>query len=579
MTFVKGVTTWGALASKLTALACGEVADDFGITVETASQWRRQTAGQPVIAAPASKEVTIQQEHRAGYWDRSDDTGMYTDAQPTAGAFFKTTNIITSSSGGLWGSSNKKRLFANITIVTVNTTANDYSTLVASLKVIGYDNTTYTMIVQNNIAFAADGTGNFSVSTGGVSWTFSYSVGSPTGFVPLVATFQRDFTPEYPGGIDAWNGFGKAFGTATFSVAPSGVAGTDYDIIKTQGAVNNININTYYTPIGVRPVISRGNGLGIKTQAALNGNRYALSFGLTEAIGAFLYNIPNVYIPSVTANGNQIQFAWGGTSVDSDGFRSYGNGGSTQIAPFGFVQPFTQATASPTAALEYWMSVTPSHITLAVNGDVAATGVFSINQIAEITPPIGDTVLLNNWYIGILTPGLQRNYYRLGRHPLIDAYSVKGFRDGGRDWQTGFGRSDFYYNSGEIYYSGFTGEMLPNNNQSCLEDQYSYGYFSDPISQITNRNIINYVTGDWNLSGLSLLSHRYGTNSTEPLPGIMRPGGTVSHGLLKVPSGGFASGDELTDSATGKKYMLWVCDNSALVGIAGYPWGIAQEEV
>ena len=66
MTWLHGETTWGAVLDKVIDLATGASADDFGVTTDLGSRWRRPLAGVSWMAAPATTDVALVQEHRAG---------------------------------------------------------------------------------------------------------------------------------------------------------------------------------------------------------------------------------------------------------------------------------------------------------------------------------------------------------------------------------------------------------------------------------------------------------------------------------------------------------------------------------
>ena len=592
MTFLKGTTTWAQLVDKMTALACGEVADDYGVTASPAHKWRRQVAGQPVIMPPATEDTVVTQEHRSGYWMRLDDSGFMADRLSTARTFCRTTAITT----GTWNTATVyPLLYIGIAVTAVNTVSGNYSNAVVQVKAQSINSTSQTAHSNGtNVTLSAAGTATFTF--GGL--TFSIQLGDPSGFLGLGAVFVRHFTPTYLGGIDSWRAFGKATGAPSYSVAPSGTAGTDWDAVSLLGYTSRFSTSNYYIqspgPGGAYPGYGI-QGMGIKTNAALTGNRYVVSFPKNEAVVSLCY-----LGGAAASTTSRIDFVWGGVGYDpSTGLPRYGASGQNQMwttRPQGgptFLQPFSTTPSNTAAKVEYWISVTDKHITVALNGESTYNGQTTQNYISKI---VQNEVLVGRdptWAAGVIIDAngggnfnVERSYIRLGAHPLSGPISQAGVRDGGRDWQTGMGRWDFVHHfvasNTAPQLSALLGEvMYPASNTM-------YGYTSEAMasnqaamsSTSPRATTPNYADPRWYLLALPLLDYSGAANSTSieaNYPGFTIAEGYVDHGFLLLGLGGFADGDELTDTATGKKYMLWL--GTVRSGPAGQFWGLAQEEV
>lgn len=591
MTFLKGTTTWAQLVGKMTALACGEVADDYGVTASSAHKWRRQVAGQPVIMPPASEDTVVTQEHRSGYWMRLDDSGFMSDRLATARTFCRTTAIIT----GTWPAAVYNLLYVGLKVTTANTVSGNYSNAVVQFKAQSVNATTYAAHSSGtNITLSATGTGTFTFN----GLTFSIQLGDPSGFLGVGVTFARYFTPTYLGGIDAWRAFGKATGSPSYSVSPSGTSGTDWDAVSILGNNSAFSTNGSFVQYPGPSNSAAGNGtqgMGIKTNAALTGNRYVVAFPKNEAVLSFCY-----FGGGAASASSRIDFVWGGVGYDpTTGLPRYGASGQNLMwatRPLGgptFLQPFSTTPSNTAAKVEYWISVTDKHITVALNGESTYNGQTTQNYVSKI---VQNEVLVGRdptWAVGVIADAntstafsAERNYIRLGAHPLSGPISQAGVRDGGRDWQTGMGRWDFVHpfvaNNPAPQLSALLGEvMYPATNTM-------YGYTSEAMassqaamSVVSPRATTpNYADPRWSLLALPLLDYSGPANSTSiesSYPGFTVAEGYVDHGFLLLGLGGFADGDELTDTVTGKKYMLWL--GTLRSGPAGSSWGLAQEEV
>lgn len=571
MTYLKGETTWGAagatLLTKILDLITGTVADDFGTTVATADRWRRPVAGASAyICPPASTDVVQTQEHRAGYWTRIDDACLYVDGSAAANMKVRQT-----AGWNAWHAVFGEIMVMTMQVITPNTVAGDYSNAVARFR---WQSLSVADVVVGQgsgatVTLNAAGTGTWTYVAG---YTMSINVTDPSGILKSGACYTRAFTNTYRGGIDYWRGYAKSPTRAiTWVTAPAGTSGTDWAPTDNEAAfshISNMSASTSYweTPSNYYLGLSPYYGLGIKTDAGLTGARYEVTFNKNEAGGLFYMS------------GNTILHRWGGTGVKSNATRLYGLEGDVAVNGPTWLQPFTGTPVS-TSRVQYWITVKEGHIAVVLNGDPGSGGgVVTANMIAKMA--VEDSVNdLGCWFKGAVNVV---TYYRMGAHYLVERLSKKGFNDGGRDWQTGSGRVDYLqYNDASGWWYGQQGfgwwTNAPRDNPPrVLSVDNANTYYPVPFS--TDRVTQNRVDPRGPMLGFWCSDGAVTQVENAKFDGLYRPRGRVERGYWMYPTGGWASGDELQDSVTGEKWMLFGV--TAYVGslVSGYG-GLALEQV
>ena len=551
--FLKGETTWAELVDKLIDLATGAVADDVGNTVPVDDRWRRPLAGVPHLVAPASTDVQITQEHRAGYWLRIDDAVMFADKTDLANQFVRQTAVWSA-----WHSGFREALICTMQVTTPNTVAGDYSNAVVRIKANSHDGSAGTAITGGVlVTLNAAGVGTWTYASG---YTMSFALGDPSGFLAGNAFYYRVFTNKWRGGIDTWRGYGKATAVATFGTPLAGVEGVDWDetldYCPPPGNTLQTSANYWETTATGVAWMDAGWGVGYRTNTALNGAPYEVTFSKNEC-----------QIQVFTSTVNYLFLRWGGTGLDAAGTtRRYGREGSTGSAGNSFLRPFT-GTPVGTSRIQYWLSVKDGHLAVALNGDSAKAGVTTHNLLAkvEVDDPDNDN---GCWMKGAVANF--RAWQRLGPHYLIERLSAKGLRDGGRDWQTGYGRMDFHpfdaseWANGECGYTWTTSDI--SDNRMMTPDSNASEVW--PLPQTIDRTVLpNLVDPRWPLLGWSLADEvTRTTESSSRITGLYRPRGYVGRGLWMTPRGGFADGDELVDTDTGDRYMLFLANAQSALG-------------
>lgn len=558
MTYLYGETTWGEMADKFIGLVTGAEADDQGTTVPGALAWRQPAVDPSMIAAQAQYDRPVTQEHRAGYWTRFDDNVlMNSGAAPKAPN--QVCQQVTCWDG--WYTTSYVAYIVSLSVITTNATVGDYSGAQVRLKMFSINTSNGTDRQSSGSTITLNAVGVGSYTYGGKTMTFKLS--DPSGKLTTGCYYQRVFTPTYKGGIDVWRGFGRSIDAPTFTTPPPGTA-DDWGHTLDYNVRGDMETSYFEYPLYAYQFFTTFCwGLGIKTNAALTGARYEVSFNKVDSLG------------SIYTSTTSLMFQWGGTGMNPDiggGTRYFGKEGWYQGSRNGkaLSSPFG-AAAPPEARVQYWMNVTDTHIAIVMNGEAAYSGRVSGNMIAKLKTIYDDDP--GCWYFGSMTSWSQEaQWYRLGNAYMVEKVSAKGVNDGGRDWQTGEARLDML--------------GLPYDNNSLGSpfgfQSSSYGTASAVPNQVYNRDA-NTSGGDdsdnwvlprkltrdtspvdinrWTMACLSLgdatgyaPSYRQGRSTIE---GLAYPRGYVDEGLWEIPNGGFLDGDVLEDASTGEKWTLF----------------------
>lgn len=568
MTWVKGQTTWSSLVDKLTKLACGEVADDSSVTVAVGDQWVREIGGQDLLRSHASENVSVpNMSNRSGYWALA--WGNYSFANTAAQkAVCKQNNVFTSTPTGVVSG----RWWIRLTVTQANTVAGNYSNLIFSY--FGQDaDTGATLTSWNNSGAVPNSAGVYTLPNGCVV-QFSH----PDGIIPYGVVWLRGFTTTYTGGIDYWPMLNRKAAAPSFSVAPAGVAGTDYDVVEIPTGYSQLWANN--STAGPAYNMHMHQGLGFKTNGGLTGGLYTVNWTMA---GQKL----RLYAGSGAENGRVYLEIGSGGAVDSvyqgPVYRQYGDGFNYKKMPWNalagnnqnpagygpngtpWLYPFiTPGSVSGGAPVQYWMSVKPNRIAIVLNGDPGYSGKMTCNWVGKMTPyyPSYDTF---PWVWGQHAtspmPGM-------GMHTQWTLVGSKLRADGseGRDWQTGWMRSDL---SWLTYAGGVANNPFMNNgfplwpvNAFSQDPANNNARYWAPMDQTKPSTWDN----KWWLYGFVMTDHGHsidGSMAWNAAHDDRFPRGKIASGCLYLPghsSGGWASGDELTDTVTGDKYFLVEAD-------------------
>lgn len=529
------------------------------------------------IRTPSSKDVaTGNCSGRTGYWLNvgSTNNNGATVSNAVARQVSPYTSTPAAASSGRWHST--------LRVSVANTTPGNYST--ASITEFTYDADSATAIVSGNVR-TPNAAGLITLSNGA-----TVSVTDPSGTLVLGAAWQRGFTSTYTYGVDQWPFLYRASGTPTFSVAPPGVAGTDYDIV-TQSYTGNTNVNS----------CDRGgmlHGLGIKTATGLGSNNlYTASWNMA-LVKCRIFN---------SATSGVLSLDVGQSKKD--------NGATANFATFRNVSGYrcgswakafsTAGSVTAASAVQYFMSVTADGIVLILNGDPGSTGKLCTSTIGAFTPiePTYDVFpVAFNAYVADYTAdnptgsefalGTQYMYWTLRRHQDGSEVSAS------RDWQTRWMRGDHLNFFGPPFFGGSSVSDVTAGTAAAAYGEAGGGATFVPrltaLGVNTGSSNLSYLPGSqnkpapdgkWWLYGFQFAEGSWvNTTASTAVDENRFVRGQMSARFAFAPGPGWGSGDELTDTATGTRWLLVAPD---YIGLGGrfrsttntYTGGMAVAEI
>lgn len=576
MTYLVATTTYPNFISKLTNLISGAEADDFGTTCAVGDRW--QSLGNGTIAQPLSTGYEITQEHRAGYWVRTDDNIMTRDGGAFANTFLRQTGIWSGWSAS-WDS-----IIAYAQVTVANTVAGNYSNATVSIAISGVNNAGVAQAILTATNYTPNAAGDISVTVSG--FTMTMRIGDPSGILALNAYFLRSFTDRAKGGYDYWRGFEHALPadftspTATnkhfvFTTGNeiAGVEDTDWEIcgqgryIPRNDNANATAVAFRRTPVGGAPISGYSGhsaGIGIKTNTSLTGNRYEVKFKVYDSVGSIAWSSDTLSL--IYRSGT-----WG--TDGSTGVR-YGLGGN----PTGtsLCKPYN-ITQNSSTSIQMFISVKPDWLCVVLFPDAGFAGVtvgFQISRVAEDDP------VMTRGCWAIPYSGGNTQFIRLGLHSTMEymGHRGKGYRDGGRDWQTAWGRCDYWVStdSGSNWLNA-NKEGFPTYPNAASDFRYmvTVNRFIDGtaansaiggIPTTWNRNtFLNGIDDRWpavqyyvadNANTVTTTSEWRTAETTQATTGCIKPRGFLKSAIYQIPLGGYANGDELQESVSGSKSLL-----------------------
>lgn len=622
MTWLSGSTTWGALPQKLAQLLCGEVADDNAATVASGDRWVREftrtvtdgvlnstttvtsataaftaadkganvigtgipagttiatvTNGTTIVLSAAATAtgsgVTLQIAHdtirtassadastgaisnRCGYFGHMYHPGDVTTAATSRNTFCKVTSPFTSDPS----TSGFHRWVVTVTVNTANSVSGNYSTASLNERIWDADSGV-------SVSNATRNPNSAGLVTGANGLT--YTVGDASGTLLVSTVWQRGFSATYMYGIDLWKMLHRQGSTApSFSVAPPGVAGTDYDIVRlpmpssltaSSGITNATQFDT-----NVGAVYYTGNlfhGLGIKTATGLGSNPlYTVSFSMALFKGRIFYSGTNGIL-SLDVGQSMVD----AVNSAGGGYRLIGLIGSSRVASW-IKCAATAGSVSSSTGIQYFISVKANGVIVVLNADPSATGKLGVAAICAFTPaestydvlPIAYTRTVYDYTADQSQTPLdalasQHMYLWLRRH--------QDGSEGSRDWQTKWMRADldnaFVPMVGNpIRYQEAAGVVPTTNSASS-----GVPYRQNQPAQDGKWWLYGYQFGEGTTAAT------WSTNATDEAK-VLR--GYWNSRFFFVPGGSWSSGDELSDTVSGQKYLLVMPD---YLGV-GYRW-------
>lgn len=560
--WLKGQTTWVNLTSDLTKLLCGEITDGGGNTVPLGDRWIRETAGQDCIYPPSTQDVAgIGGSLRTGYFSAFTGRLASTNVENSPKTVCKQTNIFTSAPGG----ATKWALV--IAVTTANTVIGDYSTARVGYAIFNMDTAVF-ISANNSLAPAANG--NLTITNG-----CTINISNPTGFILINEVFHREFTSVYVGGIDWFGPFYHLRNSAvSFSVAPPGSTGTDWDVVEIPhiasmgtGGTSWGSGGSSYTGVNLTQQSGgMGGGLGIKTNTILTGALYTCSWTCAGT---------KMRLANSASNGQIDLFAWAGFANDGGTYRRMG--GTQRTA---WLRPYqTPAQVTNGSAVQYWMSVKANKVCIILNADPAQTGKLCCNWFGKLQNLQEPTYDKFPWVCGqanTLNDYTADNTNDNGFDLIAPGYLAhfRSRQDGseGRDWQTAWIKADGgSMLSNDLF--NFVSSMvnpavtlqavgMPSTSRTLgVNPTQGLSRHAAPITQQKPNPWDNkwwlyaFYYADWGFTSNDMSNDAIGdairSNSDSR---FIRADSTPFFYWLSQT--GWSSGDELTDTATSKVYFL-----------------------
>lgn len=576
MTWLKGQTTYANLADDLTKLACGEIADGSAVTCDSADKWDRVIAGQNCIQSPSSEDIALgNMSNRAGYWSMQTTATIST----AAGLNHFIPYVMVCKQTTIWsgvpstiGASG--RWAFTLRCSAANTVAGVYNT--ATITFQYWDLDTGLSIQASTVAISSSGV--VTLSFGGKNCTVTMT--DPSGILQTAPTFYRGFSGTYLGGFD-WLGpfYARRRSAATFSVNPPGTVSTDYDITSIGvTSVPSPAVTSNYT--SVFPAGGMLSGIGVKTNTFLTGALYTYTHSM-----AF-----NQLRMKQGATAGQIDLEWLSRIAD-DGSGTYRQSGPGTLIAAWLRTHTTPGSVTSGSTVQYWMSVKPRKISIILNANPGDSGKLTCAMTGEYTPhdstndvnPVwcSDSALAyfatdNTQAPAIIIMGTLAQWAQ--RRADISAF---------RDWQTGYSRADLDMSAFNSTGSQYTVRGTNNAYTTIYGASVSIGqigpligltpnlfgssgpnggsqWFYPPTAPGVQQKPSN-LDGKWWLYGVVLhegnVASTTAGSSTTMFEAVHRGYiGGANSSVFWVPGFAWSSGDELTDTVSGKKYFLVQAD-------------------
>jgi hypothetical protein len=639
ITWVKGTTTWAALSQKLAQLVCGEVADDSSVTVASGDKWVREvtrsvtdgvlngtttftsataaftsadvnasiiatgiplgttiasvTNGTTVIMSvaatttassvatqiafdtirtPSTKDVSTGScSNRTGYFSLMGVQNSASIMSVASSSVCRVTTAYTSDPS----SSGFHRWVTTTSVQTANSVSGNYSTATIAYQVFDADSGTQ---ISSSSA-VPNSAGSVTLSAGLV-----VSITDPSGFLTANTRWVRAFSATYMYGIDYWPMLYRQGATApTFSVAPPGVSGTDYDIVSIphppQTWLNQwCDRSSFFHGLGIKT--STGNG---------SGALYTVSFSMALAKGR-IFN---------SATAGQLSLDVGQAKLDTVNGSIIRNVGGIRVTSW--CKPFqTAGSVSGTSQVQYWISVKNDGIMLVLNGDPGATGKLSTAWYGAMTAadttydvlPVAFNFQNLDFTVDVANDTTYQNWALAAHYGYWSLRRRQDGSEGSRDWQTKWMRSEglWYGTSAGMYNADIVAANVGTSPGVTLLTQLTS--LSGTTGQSGNTVIPSYpgrqskpmIDGKWWLYGYTYVEGPWSAVGMGTIDETRIVRCTQSTRFLYIPGDGFGSGDELTDTGTSIKYLLAVPDYPGIgcrvrTGASVYYGGLAVAEL
>jgi hypothetical protein len=628
MTWVKGTTTWGAVASDLTRLICGEMADSTSTTVAVGDRWVREftrtvtdgvlnstttvtsatanftnadvgaavigtgipagarvstvtnstTIVLTVAASTTASAVTIQIAHDTIRTPSAKDVntgsvsarcGYFLSLGVSGDSMATARSTVVRVSSPFTAdpsTSGFHRWVVGMKVTTANTVPGNYSTAVLSFNY--YDADSGSNLSTSSVTLNASGVGTMG---SGLQITCS----DPSGTLTLNSLFIRGFTSTYMRGIDCWPMYYRASAAATFSVNPPGTQGTDWDIVTQINApvANSTAWNQTYSS-------ERGSlftGLGIKTATGLGtGDLYTLSFPMALAKGRIF----------ASATNGILSLDVGQSRVDTVNGNALRVGAGIRVTNW-LKCAATAASVATTSQIQYWISVKSDGIALVLNMDPAATGKMGTAYFGSYTPY--DTtydvfpIMFNvDGPVDWSSVASSASGYMMGnQYAYLALVRRQDGSEGSRDWQTKWMRGECLGIAQGVGYSGHgptdstaSFQVAANSTNISPARMAPLGIYAGDLSAggatqaqyPPRQNKPSPIDGKWWLYGFDYTEGQFNSSGAANDDENRNWRGYMNTRFFYIPNGSWANGDDLTDSGSGAKYFLCTPDYTGMGG-------------
>jgi hypothetical protein len=588
MTYLFKETTHENRLADAIALITGQAADDNGVTLSADDAWVNVGDGNGYTYLRAPNDTYLMtQEHRSGYLARIDDTfdsriipartGSYSaNNSPERDNYDLDGNRLRGETWcrqtQCWTNMNTDHYwwFA-VHVYEPNTVAFDYSD--AKIQTSLYYQSNYRQANTSSATYttiATDGTIDYTYS----SYNMKVQLGDPSGFLDPGARFVRLYDQNFLGGFDVHRFTENTVDPRTFNVTIDGVEGTDWAWTGGFGGYSadddarpaydeRYDFSILY-PASISSPWSYGKfsgGIGIKTNAALTGNRYEVVLpvedsliGFTQGTTTFIYTYA---IPVENKGFTGVSNYWnGGVSVPTD------------------LRGLTckNATSTPpgTTPVRLYMNVTPDYINVIclLTGTAYGSQPGVLNHCRLLSPI--DTNERSVWSTN--------NCYSMNDNQYPYPHTVTGpvpmwmktFQDGAtkgtRDWQTKWGMNDFRQTGIDASYSSRVETQYHTTYDATVQAMHYYreedtsaipGLESD-ADYATKSNVSTLGQGELPLVKLDLSSYYFTfSNDTSNNAVYTQNYGIQMGAMYPIPKNSLANGDEFEDVISGKKWKVF----------------------
>ena len=593
MTYLFKATTQDNRFDDMIALATGQIADDNGVTLGAEDAWQivgdaDTSYGMTYLKAPDDTYNMVQQ-HRSGFWLRSDDTFNLIKLPARTGTYVANNSpeIDNYDVDGnrlrgetycrqtqCWtGMNSDDYWWMAVHVYEPNTVAEDYSD--AKIQISLFYQGNQRQFTNTNVFYPIDANGLIDYTYS--SYNMKMELSDPSGFLDEGARFVRLFDQNFLGGFDVHRFTENSVAPRSFNVACDGIEGTDWAWTGGFGGYSadddaRPTSDERYDFSAMHPTSTDNfwsygkfsSGIGIKADAALTGNSYEVVIPVEDSLIGLKSHTQWIYYTYSIPTEKK---AFTGVSNYWNGGISYLGGNDTRL--------FTcrNATSNPPGetVVNLYMNVTKDYLQVIclLTGTAYGSqpGVLNHCRITSTIPTNSRSAWSTNIAYTINDTQYPYPFTVNGPVPIWMQVYDEGRTKGLRDWQTGWGMYDLHqpgtYNS-SFYRSESTAwrstyDLFTQGMHYSREEDNSYilGIESD-VDYATKSGTKGLGNGELPLARLDLMSYYVVPSLDTSANAVYTQNyGTQMGALFPVVKASLANGDELEDTTTGKKWKVF----------------------